>query len=273
MRRRRISVSAVVIAATASTWIGVTNAGTSAAYATTSSESSYAARLAQLVNQARSQQGVRPLTVTTGTTYVAASWTAHLAARQTLSHNPNLVPDVERHGSANATFVAENVGQGSSTNPDGLFNAYMNSPDHRTNILDSRVRYLGIAVDFTGSSAWNTMDFVNVYGTRTATQATASHPVGVAPRHARTTHRSTATRSVATKRVVAPRAVPVKVVPTKSQPRSMVATDSAGTYAQTSINVASTARHFPAAPAAVAVLLILGLVIGHLRARKLTLIP
>jgi hypothetical protein len=127
---------------------------------------------------------------------VASSWTAYLAAHRSLSHNPNLVYDVTHHGAANANVVAENVGDGSASDPDGLFTAYMNSPEHRANILDHEMRYIGIEVAFAGGYAWNTMDFVDVYGsssssTTRSTSRPASHSVARQPaHHSSTTHRA-----------------------------------------------------------------------------------
>ena len=58
-----------------------------------------------------------------------------MARQQVLSHNPDLGHEIETHGSPNWTTYGENVGEGLATDPDGLFKAYMNSPEHRENIL------------------------------------------------------------------------------------------------------------------------------------------
>jgi hypothetical protein len=152
---------------------------------------------------------------------VAASWTAHLAAQRGLSHNPNLVYDVQHHGSAAATTIAENVGEGAPTDPDGLFTAYMNSPEHRANILDSGLRYIGMAVDFSGGYAWNTMDFVDRYGSSTAT-STSTHTTShtAAPSHHRapvTHHRTTTTRHPVAK--PAPRRAHPAAAPSRPAPK------------------------------------------------------
>ena len=173
---------------------------TSSASAATYSSSTYNFRLLQLVNSARAQHGLPTLRVASGITSVASSWTAHLAAQRALSHNPNLVYDVEHHGSASATVVAENVGEGATSDPDGLFTAYMNSPEHRANILDGQMRYIGIAVDFAGGYAWNTMDFVDRYGSTTSTTSRASSP---RPSHS-TTRTSSARTSSTTHRSATP---------------------------------------------------------------------
>jgi hypothetical protein len=129
------------------------------------SPGSYTSRLVALVNQARAQNGDAPLQVEPGTTDVAAAWTEQLASQGYLGHNPNLGNDLASYGSPQWTACGENVGQGPASNSDQLFTSYMNSPEHRANILNPHFRYLGIATVFTGSTAWNTMDFVDSYQT------------------------------------------------------------------------------------------------------------
>jgi hypothetical protein len=140
--------------------------------AQTFTASSYTSRLLTLVNNARADHGLRPLTLTSGTTTVAAGWSATMARQQVLSHNPNLGHEIETHGSPNWTTYGENVGEGMATDPDGLFKAYMNSPEHRENILLRAYRYVGVATVFSGKMAWNTFDFVDSYGTSTTTTTT-----------------------------------------------------------------------------------------------------
>ena len=158
-----------------------------------SSPSAYASRLVSLINSARAQHGLRALTVAGGTSTVAANWTHHLDSAQALSHNPDLGHQLETHGSPNWTAYGENVGDGPTSSADTLFQAYMNSPEHRDNILGSSYRYLGVGVVFDGSTAWNTLDFVDQYsGSSSATSTTTSHPRTV------TTHaapRTTTTRT------------------------------------------------------------------------------
>ncbi|HET6818524.1 MAG TPA: CAP domain-containing protein [Mycobacteriales bacterium] len=150
--------------------------GLAPAHAATWTSSSYASRLVQLVNQARQQHGLPALTVTSGTSQVAAAWTAHLDSAQTLSHNPDLAHQLETHGSPDWTTYGENVGDGPANDPDALFNAYMNSTEHRDNILNGAFRYTGVAVVLDGSTAWNTFDFVDTYHSTTKTQTTSVKP-------------------------------------------------------------------------------------------------
>ena len=92
---------------------------------------------------------------------------------ETLSHRANLVSAVSRSGSAAWHVMGENVGVSASGDADVLFRAYMNSPKHRANILDSSYRFLGIHTELRHGQRWNTLDFVDRYsGTYGATRAT-----------------------------------------------------------------------------------------------------
>jgi uncharacterized protein YkwD len=127
----------------------------------------FEARLVVDINNARRSYGLSSLVVTPGTTDVARTWSWRMAGARTLSHNPALVSQLAASGSSAWTTVAENVGYGGSDNPDNLFRAYMNSPGHRANILDTSMRYLGVGtveaeIDGVGY-AWNTLDFTDAY--------------------------------------------------------------------------------------------------------------
>jgi hypothetical protein len=166
--------------------------------------SAYAARLLALVNDARAQHGLRPLVLAPGTTTVAWDWTQHLADDRTLSHNGRLGRQLASHGSSRWRVYGENVGVGSVEDPDGLFEAYMHSPEHRANILNPDYRFVGLAVVFTGSRSWNTFDFVDVYGSAAPVHRagrghvrsahTGAAPAKPAPRPAVVSPRRVATR-------------------------------------------------------------------------------
>ncbi|MEP6695786.1 MAG: CAP domain-containing protein [Pseudonocardiales bacterium] len=132
----------------------------------------YEAALLGYVNGARASAGRAPLAMMPGTTDVARHWSAAMAGRAVLAHNPSMVANIAVAGSGSWTAMAENVGYGSACDAHQLFTAYMNSAPHRANILDARMRYVGIGVDMRPAAgwacgqAWNTMDFVNAYSGR-----------------------------------------------------------------------------------------------------------
>ena len=123
----------------------------------------FEAQLAADINQARRSAGLRSLTVVAGAPDVARRWSWRMADSQTLSHNPSIISDINRAGSSAWTEIAENVGEGPSDNPHSLFQAYMDSPPHRANILDRAARYVGVGTVERDGVAWNTLDFTNAY--------------------------------------------------------------------------------------------------------------
>lgn len=151
------------------------------ARATGYSASSYASKLLGLVNDARRQHGLPGLVDTLGLGTVATAWSAHLGRGQVLSHNPELRAELESHGSREWTTYGENVGDAGTGDPNQVFVAYMRSPEHRANILDPRFRFVGVGVVFTGSTAWDTLDFVDSYSTTPAPEPSpAKAAVGAA---------------------------------------------------------------------------------------------
>jgi len=127
--------------------------------------SSYDAALLHDINAARTAHGRRPLVVAPGTTDVAHGWSCALRRAGALSHRPNLVTALVRHGSAAWRTLGENVGMSGSAYPSVLFSAYMHSPEHRANILDAGYHYVGIHTERANGVAWNTLDFVDAYST------------------------------------------------------------------------------------------------------------
>lgn len=135
--------------------------------------STYDARLLHDINRARVAHGRAALRATAGTTDVAHRWSCHMGRWTTLSHRPNLVTAISTSGSSAWHVMGENVGVSSGGDADVLFRAYMNSPKHRANILDSSYRFLGIHTSIRDGQRWNTLDFVDRYsGTYGATRAT-----------------------------------------------------------------------------------------------------
>jgi uncharacterized protein YkwD len=204
--RTRLTLATVALAGLA----GTAAVAAPAAHAE-ASPSAFGSRLAQLINSARADHGLAPLTVTSGTSTVATNWTSHLAAAGSLSHNPDLASQLETHGSPNWRSYGENVGEGPTSDARTLFDAYMNSPEHRANILGSSYRYLGIGVVYRGSTAWNTLDFVDQYGSSSHTATATS----AAPRTTTSTPRVVRHTTVRHIAATAPRRHVVTVKPTR----------------------------------------------------------
>src|SRR4051794_3113854 len=123
----------------------------------------FEAKILADINHARRSAGLRGLVAVAGATDVARRWSWRQADSQVLSHNPSIVSDISRAGSSAWTEISENVGEGPSDSPNALFQAYMDSPEHRANIMDPAARYIGVGTVERDGIAWNTLDFTNAY--------------------------------------------------------------------------------------------------------------
>jgi uncharacterized protein YkwD len=105
------------------------------------------------MNAARQSAGLAPYAVASDLTSVARSHSAHMASSGSLYHNPSLTSDV-----SNWQAVGENVGEG--PNVDDIHTAFMNSPEHRANILDHDFTQVGVGVSVDKNGIiWVTEDF------------------------------------------------------------------------------------------------------------------
>jgi uncharacterized protein YkwD len=133
------------------------------------------AALLGYINKARRDEGLAALQITPGTTDVARRWSLEMARTKNLRHNPSFGPQVGAAGSPQWRVASENVGYASACDPKQLFDAYMNSAGHRKNIMDRRMRYIGIgSVDrsdpkWSCGVVWNTMNFVDSYSSKYGT--------------------------------------------------------------------------------------------------------
>lgn len=102
--------------------------------------------LVGLTNNARASSDLPPLAVSADLSAAASRQASRMAASGTLYHTPNLGGVVCCWSS-----LGENVGEGASTGV--IFSAFMASPEHRANILNSSYTQIGvgIAVDSKGT--------------------------------------------------------------------------------------------------------------------------
>jgi uncharacterized protein YkwD len=110
-----------------------------------------------LVNRERATSGRADLSSNVSLILVAQTWSNHLAQTGSLSHRTPLsagAPD-------RWTKLAENVGFGSSVNE--VHGYFMNSPDHRANILDPAFNSIGVGVSVDGSGrVWVVEEFATL---------------------------------------------------------------------------------------------------------------
>jgi hypothetical protein len=129
------------------------------AFATTTDESCFISA----INSARGSAGLPGLGINLALQSIAEGWSQSMAAVDVLSHNmnlPNVAPSDWMH-------LGENVGEGPTC--DAIATAFMNSPEHKANILDTNYTTVGVGVVVDGNGVmWVTEDFM---GTGAATPA------------------------------------------------------------------------------------------------------
>jgi len=142
MRRLLAFVAAATLAATL--LLGVTNPSPAAA-----APGTWLSR----INAYRAQNGLGPLSEDPVTSVVAQTWTVSMAATNTLAHNPLLSQQVTTPW----TRLGENVGYGSAEA--SLFQAFVDSPGHRANLLGN-YNAVGIGEVLSGGRLWTTHVFL-----------------------------------------------------------------------------------------------------------------
>ena len=140
--RRRLVGGLVAVAVAVTTFTGLATE-TSAAASTGGDEAGFVSS----VNAARRSAGRPTYAVSADLTSVARGWAQRMAAGASLRHNPSLAGQV-----TGWRFVGENVGVGYDVG--GLHRAFMNSPAHRANVLDSDFTQVGIGVAYGGGRLW-----------------------------------------------------------------------------------------------------------------------
>jgi len=125
------------------------------------------------INSARASAGVGSLGVNGALVTMARTWSATMAAAGQIYHNPNLTTLAP----SNWLNLGENVGVGPTC--DALAQAFMNSPEHRANILDPAFSTVGVGVvDTADGTIYVTEDFMGT-GAAPATVVTAPAPAPV----------------------------------------------------------------------------------------------
>ncbi|MEV0389661.1 CAP domain-containing protein [Nonomuraea sp. NPDC050643] len=119
-----------------------------------------ASRVVSLTNSARSRNGCGPLRVDGGLTRSARTHSLEMARTGQLGHvSPDGSSPWERMERAGYRFgAAENIGAGYST-ADEAVRGWMDSRDHRRNILNCRLKAIGVGVASGPGGPWWTQDF------------------------------------------------------------------------------------------------------------------
>ena len=112
-------------------------------------------RMLEKVNHARVQRGIHRLRMEDYVVTLAREHNLAMARQDRLFHTTDL--GTKLTGRVRWHVWGENIGAGTSV--DGLFKAYMASPDHRANILDRRFDHVGISFVVRDGVMWSTMIF------------------------------------------------------------------------------------------------------------------
>jgi hypothetical protein len=107
------------------------------------------------INSARTAEGVAPLSIQGDLLRISRIWSQTMATAGHIFHDTNIANLVP----SNWQTVGENVGMGPTC--DSIAQAFMNSPEHRRNILDPAFTTVGVGVvDSADGTVWVTEDFM-----------------------------------------------------------------------------------------------------------------
>jgi cysteine-rich secretory family protein len=138
------------------------------------SEPSKAKQLFNLANEARTATGAGSLAWDRGLADAALKHCMRMALEGPIAHRYDGEPDLTaRAGAAGAHFgfVEENIAVGS--NPEEIHQGWLNSPEHRVNMLNPAVDHVGIAVVASGELIFAVADFERAVPALTQTQVEA----------------------------------------------------------------------------------------------------
>lgn len=121
---------------------------------------SMATRVVSLTNAARVKRGCRPLRVDTRLTRSARTHSLEMARSGQFAHNsPSGASPWDRMDRAGYhAGAAENIGRG-YTSPEEAVRGWLDSPDHRQNILNCHITTIGVGVVSGAGGPWWTQDF------------------------------------------------------------------------------------------------------------------
>ncbi|HET7578206.1 MAG TPA: LysM peptidoglycan-binding domain-containing protein [Bacillales bacterium] len=108
--------------------------------------SQYEQEVVNLVNQQRAKHGLQPLKVTTNLSKMADVKAADMRDHNYFSHTSPTYGspfDMMKQFGISYSYAGENIAAGQRT-PQEVMNAWMNSPGHRANILNSHYTYIGV---------------------------------------------------------------------------------------------------------------------------------
>ncbi|MFC5730380.1 MULTISPECIES: CAP domain-containing protein [Nocardioides] len=125
-------------------------------------QTSFETRVLQLTNRHRSAKGCAPLRARYSLRRSARTHTKTMARHNEMSHQlpgePRFSIRITRAGYRSWRLVAENVARGFDS-PEEVVKAWLASPGHRRNMLNCRLRDLGVGVVVSNGQLWWTQNF------------------------------------------------------------------------------------------------------------------
>lgn len=173
MRRLVILFVAVLVGALAAPLVGTTLTPAAAQTDPATAESQFVER----INALRAEKGLGRLVIHDELVAVGRGWAAEMAARDQISHNPDLAEAVK----ADWQKLGENVGVGMTV--DKLHAAFVASPAHYKNLVDPVFTHIGVGVVLGRDGAiFTAHQFMKL---RSRASAPAAAPTTTAPKSAR----------------------------------------------------------------------------------------
>lgn len=141
----RAAAAALTLLGTA--WISL--AGSTPAAAAYTPDPSFLNQVVTLTNAQRAQAGFGPLTINPALTQSAQSYAGLMASSGCFAHTCGAVPDFTQRDlqagyGSNWTAMGENLAAGFAGSPQAVLNGWMNSPEHRANILNPTYTEIGV---------------------------------------------------------------------------------------------------------------------------------
>ena len=125
-------------------------------------QGSYETRVLALTNRHRRVKGCAPLRARYSLRKSSRGHSVTMARHNVMSHQlpgePYFSTRITRAGYRPWRIVAENVARGFNS-PEAVVRAWMRSPGHRRNLLNCRLRDLGVGVVLSGGQLWWTQNF------------------------------------------------------------------------------------------------------------------
>ncbi|NHU85483.1 CAP domain-containing protein [Kocuria sp. JC486] len=126
-----------------------------------SSSQAVGQELLSMMNDARAQAGLSPLSSHAELDAISGDWSSQMAASNSATHNPSFIEQTQATGSTNMaeniSYDVESKGSAHAT-AQYFFDFWMNSPAHRANIMNPDFTHVGFGSAESGNGY--------VYGTQ-----------------------------------------------------------------------------------------------------------